>query len=139
MTSIFVNLPVADVAAARAFYTGLGYVANEQYSGEESACMVINDAVNAMLLSPSHYRDFTDKEIADTAKTSAAIFALNVASRAEVDEVADRALALGGAEPKPPQDHGFMYVRSFADLDGHHWELATFAPAEPDVADAPSN
>jgi predicted lactoylglutathione lyase len=24
---------------------------------------------------------------------------------------------------KPPQDHGFMYLRSFYDLDGHHWEI----------------
>ncbi len=130
MTSIFVNLPVADVAAARAFYTGLGYTANEQYSGDQSACMVINDAVNAMLLSEAHFQEFTDKEIADTRKTTGAIFAVNVETRATVDEVADKALALGGSEPKPPQDHGFMYVRTFADLDGHHWELATFAPAE---------
>ena len=130
MTSIFVNLPVADVAAARAFYTGLGHTANEQYSGEQSACIVLNDAVNAMVMSVGHFQEFTDKEIADTRKVSGAIFALNVETRAEVDEVADKALALGGSEPKPPQDHGFMYVRSFADLDGHHWELATFAPAE---------
>jgi predicted lactoylglutathione lyase len=129
MTSIFVNLPVADVAAARAFYTGLGYTANEQYSGDESACMVINDAVTAMLLSKTHFRQFTDREIADTRSATGAILAVHVATRAEVDEVADRALALGGAEPKEPQDHGFMYVRSFTDLDGHHWELGTFAPA----------
>lgn len=130
MTSIFVNLPVADVAATRAFYTGLGYAVNEQYSGDQSACVVMNDAVNAMLMSEPHFREFTDREIADTRTTTGAIFALNVATRAEVDAVADRALALGGGEPKPPQDHGFMYVRAFADLDGHHWELATFAPAE---------
>lgn len=37
--------------------------------------------------------------------------------------LADKALAAGGSEPKAPQDHGFMYVRSFTDLDGHHWEL----------------
>lgn len=129
MTNIFVNLPVADVAAAREFYTGLGYGVNEQYSGEQSACIVIDDAVNAMLMSEPHFREFTGKTIADTGNTVAAIFALNVASRAEADEVADRALALGGAEPKEPQDHGFMYVRSFSDLDGHHWELATFATA----------
>ena len=129
MTSIFVNLPVADVAAAREFYTGLGYTVNEQYSGEHSACMVINESVTAMLLSLSHFQEFTDREIADTAKTTGAIFALSVDSRAGVDEVADKALALGGGEPKEAKDHGFMYVRSFTDLDGHHWELATYAQA----------
>ncbi|GAA4445143.1 VOC family protein [Actinokineospora soli] len=129
MTKIFVNLPVADVAAAREFYTGLGYTVNEEYSGEHSACMVINDAVTAMLLSHSHFSDFISKDIADAATTTSAIFALNVDTRGEVDRVAERALELGGGEPKAPKDHGFMYVRSFSDLDGHHWELATFAQA----------
>ncbi len=127
MTSIFVNLPVADVAKAREFYSGLGYTVNERYSGAESACMVINEAVSAMLLAKPHFRQFTDKEIADTATTTGAIFALSVETRAAVDEVADRALALGGSQPKPPQDHGFMYLRAFTDLDGHHWEVATYA------------
>jgi hypothetical protein len=72
MTSIFVNLPVADVAAARAFYTGLGYAANEQYSGDQSACMVINDAVNAMLLSGSHFRRTTGSCTCAASPTSTA-------------------------------------------------------------------
>jgi predicted lactoylglutathione lyase len=32
-----------------------------------------------MLLPKSHFRDFTDKEIADTTRTTGAIFALNAA------------------------------------------------------------
>jgi predicted lactoylglutathione lyase len=39
-----------------------------------------------------------------------------------VDRVTDAALAAGGAEAGPTQDHGFMYGRSFADPDGHIWE-----------------
>ncbi len=51
------------------------------------------------------------------------IIALSADSRAGVDDLADKALAAGGSEPKPAQDHGVMYVRSFTDLDGHHWEV----------------
>lgn len=52
------------------------------------------------------------------------IIALSADSREHVDELADKALAAGGKESKEPADHGFMYVRSFEDLDGHLWEIA---------------
>jgi predicted lactoylglutathione lyase len=38
-------------------------------------------------------------------------------------------LAAGGAAAKDPMDHGFMYGRSFLDLDGHHWEVMWMDPA----------
>jgi len=33
------------------------------------------------------------------------------------------------------QDHGFMYQRSFYDLDGHHWEVLWMDPAAVAYAD----
>jgi uncharacterized protein len=33
------------------------------------------------------------------------------------------ALQAGGTQARAPVDHGFMYERSFEDLDGHIWEL----------------
>jgi predicted lactoylglutathione lyase len=121
-TKIFLNLPVKDVAAAQRFYTGLGYSINPQFTGENSACMVISEHITAMLLAEPHFKEFTTNEIA-AANTTEVIIALSAESRAAVDEVADKALATGGSEPKAPQDHGFMYVRTFTDPDGHHWEL----------------
>jgi predicted lactoylglutathione lyase len=122
-TKIFLNLPVKDVAAAQRFYTGLGYSINPQFTGENSACVVISEHITAMLLAEPHFKEFTTNEITDATKATQVIMALSAESRAVVDEVADKALAAGGSEPKAPQDHGFMYVRSFTDLDGHHWEL----------------
>jgi predicted lactoylglutathione lyase len=122
-TQIFVNLPTRDVAAAQGFYTALGYELNPQFSGENSACIVISEHITVMLMTEPHFKEFTAKEIADASKTTQVILALSADSREAVDELADKALAAGGSEPKEPQDHGFMYVRSFADLDGHHWEV----------------
>ena len=34
----------------------------------------------------------------------------------------------GGTETRGPQDYGFMYGRSFNDLDGHIWELFWMGP-----------
>jgi predicted lactoylglutathione lyase len=129
-TQIFLNLPVKDVAAAQRFYTALGYSINPQFSGEQSAYVVISEHITAMLLSEPHFKDFTGNEIADATKTTEVIIALSAESRAAVDDLAGKALAAGGSEPKAPQDHGFMYVRSFTDLDGHHWEAAWMDPAQ---------
>ena len=34
-----------------------------------------------------------------------------------------KAIAAGGSMYMDPQDHGWMYQHSFADLDGHQWEI----------------
>jgi predicted lactoylglutathione lyase len=126
-TLIFVNLPIKDQATTRAFWTALGYTFNEAFSGEHSLALVINDTINAMLLSPSHFADFTVKPTAD-GSTTETILALGVDSRDEVDRLADAALANGGSKAKDAQDQGFMYGRSFIDPDGHHWEVMWMDP-----------
>jgi hypothetical protein len=45
-----------------------------------------------------------------------------------VDELARTALAAGATSAMPPIDMGFMYSRSFYDLDGHHWEPVWMDP-----------
>jgi uncharacterized protein len=52
-----------------------------------------------------------------------------VSARDEVDTVAEAALAAGGTEADGPEDHGFMYSRSFFDLDGHGWQVMWMDPA----------
>jgi predicted lactoylglutathione lyase len=76
-----------------------------------------------MLLVEPYFRSFTKKGIVDATKSTEAIVALSVDSRERVDELADRALAAGGKPVNEPTDQGFMYGRSFADLDGHQWEI----------------
>lgn len=44
-------------------------------------------------------------------------------NRDNVDAMVEKALAAGGTEPNPTQDHGFLYGRNFADLDGHIREV----------------
>ena len=47
---IFVNLPVADLARATAFYQAIGAVKNEQFCDETASCMVFSETIHAMLL-----------------------------------------------------------------------------------------
>ncbi|SCK40057.1 VOC family protein [Streptomyces sp. WMMB 322] len=126
---IFVNLPVKDLAKARDFFSRLGYSFNPQFSDENAACLVISDDIFAMLLTEPFFKSFTKKEIADARTSTETMIALSAESRAAVDELADKALAAGGSPAGEPQDHGFMYGRSFYDLDGHHWEVVWMDPS----------
>ncbi|MES2442850.1 MAG: VOC family protein [Pseudomonadota bacterium] len=119
---IFVNLPVADVAASTAFYESIGMTRDERFSNEAASAMVWSDTITFMLLGHDFYRTFTTKAIADTHATNAALLCLSRESRDEVDAITDAAIAAGGRETREPQDMGFMYSRAFEDLDGHTYE-----------------
>ncbi|MFE2141459.1 VOC family protein [Streptomyces sp. NPDC059456] len=128
-TMIFVNLPVRDIDAAKAFWGKLGYSFNPQFSDEKTGCLVISDTIFAMLMTEERFKDFATKEVADATKTTEVMLALSAESREQVDEVVGAALAAGGTEPRPAQDLGFMYGRAFEDLDGHVWEYVWMDPA----------
>ncbi|MFF2776553.1 VOC family protein [Streptomyces sp. NPDC058052] len=128
---IFVNLPVKDLDVSRAFYEKLGYAINPQFSDETAACVVISDTIFVMLLTEEKFAGFTapGKRIADASATTQVLLTLNAESREKADELADRALEAGGGPAKEAMDMGFMYGRSFADPDGHHWEVFWMDPA----------
>ena len=119
--SIFVNLPVTDVAAATAFYTALGFRKNAMFSNARASAMIWSDAISVMLLGHGFYATFTDKRIIDARTQSGALLALSFDDRAAVDAITEAALAAGGRELHDPEDHGFMYSRAFEDPDGHGW------------------
>lgn len=119
---IFVNLPVANVAKATAFYEAIGMTKNPMFSNEQASAMEWSDTIMFMLLDHAFYATFTDKKIIDAKAVSGALLALSRDSRAEVDAIADAAIAAGGREAREKQDLGFMYSRAFEDLDGHVFE-----------------
>jgi uncharacterized protein len=119
---IFVNLPVADLAAGRAFYEAIGFTNNPQFTDETAACMVLTETIHVMLLTHDKFAQFTPKKIADAKATSEVLICISEDSREGVDAITEKAFAAGGRETREKQDYGFMYGRSFEDLDGHIWE-----------------
>ena len=122
-TQIFVNLPVRDLPASRAFFGALGYSANLKFTNDDAACLVISDTIYVMLLVEPFFQGFTRKTICDARTHTEVILCLSADSRSAVDALVDKALAAGGSEPMEAKDYGFMYQRSFQDLDGHLWEV----------------
>ena len=120
---IYINLAVKDLKRSMAFFKGLGFAFNPQFTNEQGACMEIGDNIYAMLLDPAFFKTFTTKAVCDTTHNAEVLLCLSCDSRAEVDDLVKKALAGGGIAPRPPQDHGFMYGHGFEDIDGHTWEL----------------
>ena len=119
---IFLNLPVADLARATAFYQAIGAVKNDQFSDHTASCMVLSETIHVMLMTHDKFRQFTPKKIADAKTSNQVLFCLSADSRDEVDAIVGEAgIAGGNVDPSPIDDFGFMYGRSFEDLDGHMW------------------
>ena len=122
--TIFVNLPVTDLARSIAFYGALGAARDSQFSDETAAMMTFSDAIKVMLISHDKYRQFTDKPIADAHGSSQVILCLSAENREAVDAMVAKAASVGGvSDPAKVQDLGFCYGRDFEDPDGHHWEV----------------
>lgn len=127
-TKVFVNLPVKDLDESKEFFAKIGFSFNLQFTNKNAACMVISEDNYAMLLVESFFKTFTKKEIVNAKQSTEVLVALSAESKENVDKMLHAALAAGAKEANEPQDHGFMYGRSFEDLDGHIWEIFWMDP-----------
>lgn len=127
---IFVNLPVTDLEKSKAFYTALGFSINPKFTDHQAACIVVSESIYFMLLQRDYFQTFTDRGICDPRKELQTLLALDARDRPDVDAVIQTALANGGSEAGAPRDYGFMYQRSFADPDGHVFEIFYMNEAE---------
>ena len=125
---MFVNLPVKDLTRSVDFFTRLGFTFDPAFTDEQATCMVVSDEAFVMLLVEPRFKDFATRDIADASSATEVIIAVSASSREEVDHLADTALDAGGSPAKDPMDMGFMYGRSFSDLDGHSWEVMWMDP-----------
>jgi predicted lactoylglutathione lyase len=127
-TKIFVNLAVKNLERSKKFFGNLGYSFNPKFTDETAACMVISNDIYAMLLTEAKFKQFTKKAIADANQATEVLICLSVEAKAKVNEIVDTALQAGATEARPPMDYGFMFGRSFHDLDGHIWEIIWMDP-----------
>ncbi|MBW1657074.1 MULTISPECIES: VOC family protein [Flavobacterium] len=122
-TKIFLNLAVKDLNKAVAFYNELGFSTNPKFTNEKGACIVIDENIFVMLLVEEFYKTFTKKQICDASKASEVLISISLDSREKVDETIQKAIKAGGTDYIEAKDYGWMYQRTFLDVDGHHWEV----------------
>ena len=120
--NVYINLPVDDLDRSRLFFEALGFSFNDAIGDDTAIAMTISERCVAMLLTHRKFASFTPRPIADAHATTEVLTALQLDSRAAVDEMVNTALANGAGAVREPEDHGFMYGHAFADPDGHIWE-----------------
>ncbi len=121
---LFVNTTATDIPATREFFTGLGFDFNDDFCDDTTLCLVVNESSFVMMMTPDKFQGFITGGISDTATEREVLLAISAESREAVDALVDKALATGGSPWQDTQDHGWMYGRSFRDLDGHAWEVS---------------
>lgn len=132
-TQIFVNLPTSDLDRSKAFFEGIGWTIEPNFTDDNAACVVIDENAYLMVLTREYFATFTDKPIADPSATLQVETAFSRDSREEVDAILERALEAGGSEPRPAQDYGFMYARDFEDPDGNLFSALWMDPTAAEV------
>ncbi len=120
---VVINLPVNDLNRSIKFFTSLGFSLNQALSNDTAGCLIISDDIYVLLVVEAVFETISKRNIPDTAKHREVVVQLAVDSRQRVDELVNRALAAGGQRANEPNDQGFLYGRSFEDLDGHMWDV----------------
>lgn len=125
ITAAYINLPVADLERSRAFFSQLGFTFDDRFSDETALGMKISDTIYSMLLTHDKFDSFMpgSRQRSDAHTVTEVLVALQAESPEEVDRIADAAMAAGAGKVRDRQDYGFMVERSFADPDGHIWEI----------------
>ncbi len=128
---LFVNLPVRDLERSMAFFRRLNFRFDACLSEARAACMAVSKNVYIVLLGKENARFPLRTENGQPARMDTdgqVIVTLPVESRAEVDDLVERALAAGGTPASGTLDFDCLYGRSFFDPDGNVWEIQWLSP-----------
>ena len=95
---IYVNMPVADLDKAMAFFRALDFQFNPQFTDDKSACLIIGEKSYAMFLTRPAFEEFIPgKAIANTEATVEILVAVSAPDREAVDAMIRNAIADGGS------------------------------------------
>lgn len=123
---VWLNLPVKNLQRSRDFFTQIGFSLNPKHGNTEvSASILIGEKPFVlMLFLESAFQGIVGNSMADTSKVSEVLISIDAESREEVNELAEKVKNAGGSITHPPSENqGWMYGFSFADLDGHRWNV----------------
>jgi predicted lactoylglutathione lyase len=116
-----ITLGVTDLARARAFYEGLGWVSHAEPNDD----IVFFQAGGIIVALWSRESLAEDSGVEDGGGWGGVTFAYNVRSPAEVDAVIDEARRAGARIAREGAETFWGgYSGVFVDPDGHPWEVA---------------
>lgn len=126
-----VCLPTEDRARACAFYRALGFETPGELADDgvpEPLQVVVNDGLQVTLIPTGGFGWVTAGRVTAARGTVECLVSLAVAAPADVDAVLAAVPGAGGEVAGPARQQPWGYTATFADPDGHLWELSA-APA----------
>jgi len=126
MKKIWLNLPVKDIKKSKQFFKEIGFRENPMHKkASHLGSFLIGEHDFVLMLFPEEaIHQYTGKPVPDPSKTSQMLINLDAGSREEVKAFAETVKRAGGeVYQEPTEVEGWMYITSFADLDGHQWSM----------------
>lgn len=127
-TPVIVCLPIADRRTSYDFYcTALGFTAVGEPAEDgvpEPLQLQLNDGVRIMLIPTGGFGWVLGSRPAAPPGQSECIVTVSVATTAAVDDLIERARKGGGEVVTEPAEQPWGYAATFADPDGHMWQIA---------------
>ncbi|HQW95470.1 MAG TPA: hypothetical protein PLU58_06700 [Saprospiraceae bacterium] len=120
---IFINLPVKNLEQSVNFYKQLGFSIYPLFTFNDQKCMAWGEQILVMLHSKEFFNSDNKKQLIDPREFLIPSFSLPVESLEKVNSIMERGLKVGGKEPDPMIDEGFMQIRTIKDFDGYCWGI----------------
>ncbi len=122
---LWLNASSKDLNKAKEFFQKMGFVINEKHGNPGMVSLFVGSNKVVLNLFPeTTFKMFTNSPVTNTKETTEVLFSIGAGSRAEVDELARKAVDAGGVlYAKPGEKDGWMYGCGFSDLDGHRWNV----------------
>ncbi len=121
---LWINLPVRDIAASRAFFQAIGLPEHDQHRNNPDMVALQVGNTMVMLFPISQFERFAGTNISDTGKGCEILISYGAGSKEEVDEVYEKVKQTGVVVFGPPRlVDGSMYGMGFCDPDGHRWNM----------------
>ena len=124
-SSLFVNMPVTNVQRSVDFWIELGFSFEPKFTSEQSACLIVSDKVQVMLSNRERFVQLVERPFADSA-TSEMVLSFECESAEMVEQLSQKAIALGAKKVSELDSNEYMVSWGFEDLDGHLWDLFWF-------------
>jgi predicted lactoylglutathione lyase len=129
---VVVALPTADRPTTHAFYRdGLGFETIGELADDgvpEPLQFVVNEGLRLMFIPTGGFGwSIGEHEVAPQG-TSECLLSLSVAADDEVDAAVDLAAGAGATVVAPPARQPWGYTATFADPDGHLWQVLAVPP-----------
>jgi predicted lactoylglutathione lyase len=129
---LLISLPTEDRVRAHAFYRdGLGLEAVVGPLADdgvpEPLVIVVNAATRLMFIPTGGFGWVLGDRPAAPSGSSECLLGITAQSDAEVDAIVTRAETAGATVTNPPEQKPWGYTGSFADPDGHVWNVTAGA------------